>query len=115
MFEILKPYVGETVTLVIAGLIAWFPNRKRNDVDVKKGIVDLYQDSLTDLKARYEEKYQDLKASYEIRFEDLKKSFDGKMNDFASEVEELKKSLNDWKKKYFNLKRDFDNYKKDHP
>lgn len=104
MFEILKPYIGEATMLIVGGLIGWFPNRKKSDIENKQSIVDLYQESLTDLKLRYEEKYQD-----------LKQSFDSKMVLVLDEVQDLKKSLNDWKKKYFSLKRDFDNYKKEHP
>lgn len=115
MFEIFKPYVGETLTLIVAGFIAWFPNRKKSDVEAKQSIVDLYQDSLTDLKQRYEEKFQDLKSGYDEKYENLKSNFDNKMSELLIVVNDLKKELGDWKKKYFNLKRDFDNYKKDHP
>ena len=104
MFELIQPYLDNIITLVLGGFIGWFPNRKKEAITNQQSIVDLYQESLTDLKVRYEEKYQDLKLS-----------FDQKITNVSEELEELKKSLNDWKKKYFGLKRDFDNYKKEHP
>jgi len=104
MFEVIKPYLGEMFAAVIGGVIGYLPNRKKSRIDNQQAIVDLYQESLTDLKERYEEKYQDLKAT-----------FDAKLVKVVTELETLKKSLNDWRKKYFTLKKDFDQYKKDHP
>ena len=104
MFEIIKPYMGEMLTLLIGGFIGWFPNRKKNRIDNQQAIVDLYQETLTDLKQRYEEKYQDMKSTFELRFDEMQR-----------ELSTVKKSLNDWRKKYFSLKKDFDQYKKDHP
>lgn len=104
MFELLQPYLDNIITLVLGGFIGWFPNRKREEITNQQTIVDLYQDSLTDLKIRYEEKYQDLKSSFDQKFANV-----------SAELEELKKSLDDWKKKYFNLKSDFEKYKKEHP
>lgn len=104
MFELIQPYLDNIITLVVGGFIGWFPNRKKEAINNQQSIVDLYQESLTDLKGRYEEKYQDLKMS-----------FDQKITNVSTELEELKKSLNDWKKKYFNLKSDFEKYKKEHP
>lgn len=104
MFEIIQPYLDNIITLVLGGIIGWYPNRKKEEILNQQTIVDLYQDSLTDLKTRYEEKYQDLKST-----------FDDKLNACNSKIDELGKSLDEWKKKYFNLKKDFDNYKKEHP
>ncbi len=104
MIELLKPFLGEIVSALIGMFVVWFPNRKKQTIDNNQSIVDLYQDSLTDLKARYEEKYQDLKLT-----------FDGKLNTFSEKIDGLEKSLDQWKKKYFSLKTDFDKYKKEHP
>jgi molecular chaperone GrpE (heat shock protein) len=104
MIQALQPYIGNIITLLIGGFIGWFPNRKKTAIDNNQSIVDLYQDSLTDLKARYEEKYQDLKLT-----------FDEKLKGVSDQVNDLKKSLDDWKNKYFSLKNDFDKYKKQHP
>ena len=104
MFELIQPYLDNIITLVLGGFIGWFPNRKKEAITNQQSIVDLYQESLTDLKTRYEEKYQDLKST-----------FDEKLNLCNSRIEDLGKSLEDWKKKYFNLKSDFDKYKKEHP
>jgi molecular chaperone GrpE (heat shock protein) len=104
MFEILQPYIDNIITLLLGGFIGWFPNRKKEQITNQQSIVDLYQESLTDLKLRYEEKYQDLKLT-----------FDEKISNVSNELSELRKSLDEWKKKYFTLKKDFDNYKKEHP
>lgn len=104
MFEILQPYIDNIITLLLGGFIGWFPNRKKEAITNQQSIVDLYQESLTDLKVRYEEKYQDLKLT-----------FDEKISNVSNELSELRKSLDEWKKKYFTLKKDFDNYKKEHP
>lgn len=104
MLELIKPYIGEALMLVVGGAIGWFPNRKKTAVEAQQSILDMYQESLTDLKLRYEEKYVDLKSS-----------FDSKILVFSMQLEEMKKSLDDWKKKYYNLKSDFDKYKKEHP
>lgn len=103
MYEILEPYLQNAVFALVGMFVMWFPNRKKESINNQQSIVDLYQDSLTDLKTRYEEKYQDLKMTFENKLENV-------MND----IDILKKSLEDWKKKYFNLKKDFDNYKKEH-
>ncbi len=104
MFEIIQPYLDNIITLVLGGLIGWFPNRKKQAIDEQQTLIDLYQDSLTDLKTRYEEKYQDLKTT-----------FDEKLAQFSNKIDALERSIDEWKKKYFNLKRDFDKYKKEHP
>lgn len=104
MFEIIQPYLDNIISSVVGGLVVWLPTRKREAINTQQTLIDLYQDSLTDLKARYEEKYQDLKAT-----------FDEKLSAFSNKIDGLEKSLDDWKKKYFNLKKDFDQYKKEHP
>lgn len=104
MIEIVKPFFGEIVSALIGMFVVWFPNRKKQTIDNNQSIVDLYQDSLTDLKARYEEKYQDLKLT-----------FDEKLATVTSQINDLKKAQEEWKKKYFSLKSDFDKYKKEHP
>lgn len=102
--HILEPYFGNAVSLFFGGLATWWFQRKKDRVDLEKGIVDLYQDSLTDLKGRYQDKYDDLKSTYDEKFQVVQK-----------EVEYLKQNLEDWKKRYFDLKRDFEKYKKEHP
>ncbi len=104
MFEIIQPYLRDLFTGIIGIFIGWFPNRKKEAINNKQAIVDLYQNTLTDLKARYEEKYID-----------LKQTFDEKLANVNLEIMILKKNLEDWKKKYFNLKKDFENYKNEHP
>lgn len=104
LLQSLKPFFGEIGTGLVTMLVMWFLNRKKQDIDNNQSIVDLYQDSLTDLKNRYEEKYLDLKIT-----------FDGKLNRVLEKMAELEKSLDEWKKKYYNLKKDFDKYKSEHP
>ncbi|MEO7977781.1 hypothetical protein [Flavobacterium sp.] len=104
MFQIIQPYINELVSGIIGMLVIWLPNRKKQSIDNDQAIVNLYRDSLTDLKTRYEEKHQDLKTTFE-----------SKLTEFSNKIDDLEKSLDEWKKKYFNLKKDFDNYKKEHP
>lgn len=104
LIQSLKPFFGEIGTGLATMLVMWFLNRKKQDIDNNQSIVDLYQDSLTDLKNRYEEKYIDLKAT-----------FDHKLNTVLGRMSELEKDIEDWKKKYYDLKRGFDRYKKEHP
>ncbi|MEO6176936.1 MAG: hypothetical protein ABIP27_17415 [Flavobacterium circumlabens] len=104
MFQSLQPYFNELASALIGMFVIWWPNRKKQKIDNHQAIVDLYQDTLTDLKTRYEEKYQDLKSTFDL-----------KLNAFSNKIDGLQQSLDEWKKKYFNLKKDFDNYKKEHP
>lgn len=100
----IEPFISNAFSVIVGGFAAWFFQRKMSKVNLEKGIVDLYQDSLTDLKFRYEEKYADLKVT-----------FDSKLGIVQQEVDFLRKNLEDWRKKYYDLKQDFEKYKSDHP
>lgn len=104
MIDLFTPYIGEAVAALIGGFVMWWPTRKKSQIDNQQAIVDLYQETLTDLKQRYEEKFQDLKATFDTRLEKV-----------MEEVKDLKRQLDEWQRKYYNLKQAFDKYKKDHP
>jgi molecular chaperone GrpE (heat shock protein) len=111
MMNFLQLYVGEIMTALIAGLVGWFFTRKKQKVDVTTTEIDnaakmmqMYKDALDDLGDRYENKYNSVAKLYEDKETVLK-----------MEVEYLKKELNLWKKKYNDLLREFNNYKKEHP
>jgi len=104
LYTIIEPYLSNGFSVIVGGFGTWFFQRKISKVNLEKGIVDLYQDSLTDLKNRYAEKYADMKETY-----------DNKLQNVLSDVELLKSNVEDWKKKYYDLKRDFEKYKKEHP
>ncbi|MFV8280565.1 hypothetical protein ACNKXS_03420 [Christiangramia marina] len=118
MIEILKPYLGELLVLIIGSLLGWFVERKRKKVEVRnltvegnkaeadysKSMLDIYQDALTDLKDRYEEKFCFLKKEYDLQFTNLN-----------LRMERLKKDQEMWKNRYSKLKREFEDYRKSHP
>jgi ribosomal protein L19E len=96
MIEFLKQNIVEIIT-VMAGAGAWGYERKKRHAEIKKyetennkGIMDLYQEALDDLKKRYDEKFKELEA----------------------EIETLRANLNLEKKKYQQLKKAFETYKK---
>jgi len=107
MGEFIREYfgllVGGTITGGLAGFFTWFWKRKSSKVDYSKSIVDLYQDTLDDLKIRYEERFAFLKREYDYKFSAL-----------SIKMEALEKEQNMWKNKYASLKKEFDAYKKKH-
>lgn len=107
MTEFFREYfgmlLGGTITGGLAGFFAWFWKRKATKVDYSKGIVDLYQDTLDDLKQRYEERYLFLKSEYDYKFSALN-----------LKMEALEREQDMWKNKYNDLKKSFDAYKKKH-
>lgn len=98
MMDIFKNHIGEIIT-AIAGLGAWGFERtkrkqelKKSETETNQSVVDLYQEALDDLKKRYDEKFTDLEV----------------------EIKSLKDNLNLWKGKYRTLKKEFDEYRKNH-
>lgn len=96
MIELIKKHLPEIIT-VLAGAGAWGYERKKRHAEIKKhetennkGIMDLYQEALDDLKNRYDEKFTELEK----------------------EIETLRKNLNAEKQKYQQLKKAFETYKK---
>ena len=96
MIEFFKQNMIEIIT-VIAGAGAWGYERKKRHAEIEKyetennkGIMSLYQEALDDLKKRYDEKFIELEA----------------------EIETLRANLNLEKKKYQQLKKSFETYKK---
>lgn len=115
MFDTIEPYISNAVAAIVGGLVGWFPNRKRDHINNQQSIVDLYQESLTDLKIRYEEKNQDIKNNYEDKFKHLEERFAERLDVFSAKIGILEKNVREWKNKYFVLKTEFDKYKKEHP
>lgn len=105
--EFLTKYLGELATAVIAGVCTWFFQRKQKHAELERmkaelqsvkadgsqKIVDLYQETLNDLKTRYDEKFEELHR----------------------EIDSLRRNVELWKNKYRDLKKAFDNYKQKHP
>jgi DNA repair ATPase RecN len=115
MWEVMQPYIGEALAAIVGGFVVWYPNRLKTRAEGQQAILDMYQESLTDLKQRYDEKYEDLKTRYDEKYNELKETFDLRLKNVTSELENVKLLLEDWKRKYFALKKEFDQYKKDHP
>lgn len=80
-------------------------------------IMSQYQNALDDLKSRYDERFEYLKTEYRIRHQNLKADYERKheklKNDKHSEIEALKKEIENlrrnlelWKRKYRDLKRE---------
>ena len=95
MIELLKPYIPE-ILLFISGASAWGYERNKRKQELKasetsnnKSIMDLYQEALTDLKNRYDADIQELLTKYDAKF-------------------------NEMEKRYSNLKRAFEEYKRTH-
>lgn len=96
MIDLIQPYLGELITALVAGFGGWFFQRKQKHAELEslkannsQKIVDLYQESLDDLKKRYEERFQELHR----------------------EVDLLRKNVELWKAKYRDLKKEFEDYK----
>ncbi|HIB37987.1 hypothetical protein [Mesonia sp.] len=93
-------HLGELATALIAGFCGWLFQRKQKHAELEalkadngQKIIDLYQESLDDLKKRYEERFTELHR----------------------EVELLRKNVELWKNKYRDLKKEFDLYRTKHP
>lgn len=107
MVEFITEYfgmlVGGTITGGLAGFFTWFWKRKSSKADYAKSIVDLYQDTLDDLKQRYEERYLFLKSEYDYKFSVME-----------AKMEAMEKGGNMWKNKYNELMKTFAAYKRAH-
>lgn len=102
----MEQYTGEIITGIITaicGIGAWFTERKKRQTDNMKVIVDLYQEALGDLKLRYDSNLTELKTQYDLKFHNLEE-----------DIKKLRENVNLWKGKYSSLKKEFDNYKKQH-
>ena len=78
---------------------AWLFERKKRHQEIQstndihqQHIVDMYQEALTDLKNRYDSKFLELEK----------------------EIQLLRENLDLWKGKYRTLKKEFDDYRKQH-
>lgn len=118
MFEILKPYISETLTGLLGGFTAWFFTRKKQSVEVDTTEIDngdkvikRYKDALDDLEIRYQNKYNHLEEMSK-NIEDL---FIKKEQVLFQEITYHKKQAALYKKMYDDKNREFNKYKKEHP
>lgn len=118
MLEIMSPWVNTAVSGLIGMLVVWFPNRKKQKVDlssteIENGskLVTLYKDALDDLGNRYEKKYCDL----EKQAKNIQLLFERKEELLEKEIELHKKQAALYKKMYDDKVREFNKYKKEHP
>lgn len=107
-FSFLKDYIGELVTgVVVAPVAAWIADlrsKRKIEAEVKSQELDNVEKGLSIYKDMLETVRKDMQVQHEEN---------------AKEIERLKKKLEEvteyWKTRYNDLKRDFDNYKKEHP
>ena len=101
MRDFFQKYLGELLTAVIGGFAGWFFQRRMKraavhaaQADNQQKIMDLYQEALDDLEARYEKRLAFLKRECDERFQSLQ-----------AEIKALKQNLERWKQKYRTLRR----------
>jgi len=89
-------YLKDLLILFSSSFLTWFFVRKKQqaetstvEIDNGQKIIELYQQSLTDLETRHRE-----------QFEQLKKMYDAKINEFTAQVHALTAELELWKTKY---------------
>lgn len=119
MLDFILKYLGELIAAAIAGFMGWFFERKRKkaetnkvEADYSKAIMEIYQEALTDLKARYDEKYESQNREYDLKFKSQKQEYDLKFESLNLKMDKMTKDQEMWKNKYTSLKKEFDNYKK---
>lgn len=118
MFEVITPWINEFIFGIIGMLIVWFPNRKKqtvevNTVEIDNGskVVTLYKDALEDLGNRYEKKYLDV----ESQAKNIATLFENREKLLLQEIDYHKKQTQLYKKMYDDKVREFNKYKKEHP
>jgi len=99
----LAQYAGEFLTAFISIFVTWiFTRRKQNaetntvEIDNGQKIIELYQQSLTDLEARHKEQFDELKQIYEAKFQ----TFKAQVESFTLQIKSLHEELEVWKIKY---------------
>ncbi len=102
----------ETISVAgIGGFFGWFFTRRNSNAqatgtEIENGskVVEMYKEALDDLPPRYEEK-----------FKSLNELFNQKETILKEEIAFLKKERDLWKKKYTELLKEYNAYKKAHP
>lgn len=105
-FEFIKPYIPEIITFV-AGLSAWSYERNKRKQDLRKAetdnnksIMDLYQEALNDLKARYDSDLKELEIKHRENIKELESKYDAKFKEIEGRYNRLKKAFEDYKLKH---------------
>lgn len=118
MIELIQPYVGEALTGLLGGFVAWIFTRKKTNAEVDTTEIDngdkvikRYKDALDDLEVRYEKKYLHL----EQMSRNIESLFEKKEQVLAQEITYHKKQAALYKKMYDDKVREFNKYKKEHP
>jgi hypothetical protein len=118
MIELLRPYLSEILSALLAGFVGWFFTRRKQKADVTtteiengSKVVDLYKAALDDLPVRFEEKYKHLEQMG-TKIEQL---FAQKEKILLQEIEYHKKQAALYKKMYDDKVREFNLYRKEHP
>ena len=100
---------------IFGSVFAFFGGKKMKKAEETKST----SDALTSMQATYDTWVNDLKLRYDELKEDLKQYREEQLTlrqeilQLRQENIELRKELKVWEVKYVNLKKEFDNYKKD--
>ncbi|TWP30503.1 hypothetical protein ETU09_00450 [Apibacter muscae] len=108
MKEFLTSYLGEFLSVVIAGIGGWLFGRRKQNVELKSAEIDneikfadYYKSLLDDLSARYEKKYLDIEQLYtgkEKLLQDEISILRSKITMLERENSELKKRIKELEK-----------------
>ncbi len=107
MKTLLMDYIGELITAFL-GLFGMYitnlMNRKKHRAEIKSYELDNMEKSVT---------------FYQRLLDDVEQRFDKKLTENSKEIENLRNKLEEtkkyWQERYNTLKKEFDNYKKEHP
>ena len=109
MEQLILDHIGTLITGVI-GAIGWIFQYKKRKTENKRSALELEQLKL-ELSKGNTENQSSVVDLYQEALDDLKKRYDLKFKDLETEIELLRKNLENEKRKYQELKRSFQEYK----
>jgi hypothetical protein len=127
--ELFNQYLGEIITAIIGGFGGWFFTRRKQNADVttteldnETKVIGIYKDALNDLPPRYEKRFKEIGEHWEQKvvllndkLENIEKLSAEKERIMKEEISFIKRERDLWKKRYNDLYKDYQKYKKEHP
>jgi uncharacterized membrane protein len=114
LIAFLTLYLKDALLLFGSSFATWFFVRKKQkaetstvEIDNGQKIIELYQQSLTDLELRHKEQFDELKKMYEAKFQ----AFKVQIESFTLQIDNLHKELDLWKTKYEASQKELKNKK----
>jgi molecular chaperone GrpE (heat shock protein) len=105
--EFVTQYLVEILTGTnITAIVVWLFDRKKR--------ANQYAQLVAELKSKETENDKSVVDLYQEALDDLKKRYDVKFEELSAELKTLKTNLDLWKGKYRTLKKEFDDYRKQH-